>query len=549
MRSARRGVARAPTGASELASKGRWTNVPKRQAGVKRDNPHPDTRNMATVPRTSLRWLLVALVALTSLLLVGSAQADETQCSLFAAPGGSDSAAGTQAAPFRTPQHLADSLSAGQTGCLRGGTYSASSAYVLSPRHGGTAGAPIVIRGYPGEEAKLVGIVYVPHGVDNVTLSDLTFRGTGSSNTVKIYSTDVAVESSDISNEWKGLSCMMLGNNSGGGQAVRTIVRGNVFHACGNPANGNKDHAIYASNILEGQIVDNEIYESAAYAIQLYPNAQRTRFAHNVVDGGPPSIRGGVIIGSEGSEAASDNVVEMNVIAYAATFNVSTIWEGAVGSGNLAKDNCLWAGGESDIRNPGGMSVTGNLIANPNFVDRGQHDYRLSSGSPCLAKVGYDTAAKLSGGAPANESSGGGPSVSPAEPVSVPSEPDTAPPATAPPATEEPEATAPAPESTTQPRESHHRRHRSSNHGGRRVALRASGHPGGSLRVRGVLHASGKRRVLIQVAAKSQWHTAVVTRTNPSGRFQALLRLRQRTASEAVRAIVPGLGRSDIRRF
>ena len=44
-------------------------------------------------------------------------------CDQYAAPTGSDSSVGTLAAPFATAQHLADSLSPGQTGCLRGGTY------------------------------------------------------------------------------------------------------------------------------------------------------------------------------------------------------------------------------------------------------------------------------------------------------------------------------------------------------------------------------------------------------------------------------------------
>src|SRR5262249_7342469 len=162
---------------------------------------------------------------------------------------GSDSAAGTAAAPYRSAQQLADSLSAGQTGCLRQGSYTASGPYVLSPRHGGTPTAPITIRSYPGQHARLVRILHVAHGLDNVTLSNLTFEGTGEANSVKIYSSNVTVEASEITNAWRGLSCMMLGNNSGGGQAVKPVIRGNVFHACGSLANGNKDHGIYASNV------------------------------------------------------------------------------------------------------------------------------------------------------------------------------------------------------------------------------------------------------------------------------------------------------------
>ena len=64
-------------------------------------------------------------------------------------------------------------------------------------------------------------------------------------------------------------------------------MRGNRFHDCGDPANSNKDHASTPPTSLDGAIIDNVFYNSAGYTIQLYPNAQRTLVAHNVIDGGP----------------------------------------------------------------------------------------------------------------------------------------------------------------------------------------------------------------------------------------------------------------------
>jgi hypothetical protein len=299
--------------------------------------------------------------------------------------------------PFRTVQRLADSLHAGQTGCLRGGTYDANSSdYVLQPRHGGTRGAPITIRSYPGERAKLVGIIYIQHGSDYVTLAALDIEGTGGENTIQITSANDIVEDSSITNAWRGNSCMILGDTSGDGAAVRPIVRRNRFHECGNPANGNKNHAIYAGNVSSGQIVNNLFWNTAALTIQLYPNAQDTRFAHNVVDGGAPSVRGGVFFGGDSSYASSGNIVEYNIIAYAQTFNIDSGWEGTRGDDNIARYNCLWSGKEGNINDEGGgFARIDNTIANPLFVNKQKRDYRLRLRSRCRRLVGFDTAALL----------------------------------------------------------------------------------------------------------------------------------------------------------
>ena len=294
----------------------------------------------------ALPALAAALAALSA--LPASALAAD-QCDQVASPGPD------------TAQQLLDSLRPGETGCLHGGTYGSSQDNVLHPRRGGEPGAPLTLRSYPGERARLVGIIDIRHGSDYITLSGLDIEGTGEdgANTIKIYSRGVVLEESDVTNAWRGRSCLILGNNEGGGQAVAPIVRGNTFHECGNPENGNHDHGVYAANVLDGEIVGNLFYNSAAYTIQLYPNAQRTRFAHNVVDGSGPSVRGGIVFGGDGRFASGDNVVERNVIAYAATAAITSYWEGPVGTGNLARDNCVWGSRDDDISGEWGFTAVG----------------------------------------------------------------------------------------------------------------------------------------------------------------------------------------------
>ncbi len=340
----------------------------------------------AVLPLAAL--LLVILVISTAASLRGSADeeapsaAAARQCDKFASRHGSDGNRGTLRSPFRTPERLIRSLAPGQTGCLRRGVYSID---LLSVKRGGRKGAPIRLRSAPGERARLVGIVQVREGANNVVFSRLTFEGTGGANTIKIYSHDVVVEHSDITNAWRGQSCMILGSDEVGA-AVRTIVRRNRFHECGNPDNDNKDHSIYAANLQDGRIVGNRFWNHTAYAIQLYPNADRNVVARNVIDGGPPSIRGGILIASEDEYSSSGNVVEHNIIAYATAWNVSTNWNGATGTGNIVRFNCVWAGGDGNIEtDDGGLRTQGNVIANPLFVNRAARDYRLRQASPCRA--------------------------------------------------------------------------------------------------------------------------------------------------------------------
>ena len=302
-----------------------------------------------------MKALLATTAALAALSVLPASALAADQCDQVASPG-SD-----------TAQQLLDSLRPGETGCLHGGVYASSRDNVLYPRRGGAPGAPLTLRSYPGERARLVGIIDIRHGSDYVTLSGLDIEGTGEdgANTIKIYSRGVVLEESDITNAWRGRSCLILGNNEGGGQAVAPVVRGNTFHECGNPENGNQDHGVYAANVLDGEIVDNLFYDSAAYTIQLYPNAQRTRFAHNVVDGSGRSVRGGIVFGGDDRFASGDNVVEQNVIVYAATAAITSYWEGPVGTGNLARDNCVWGSRDDDISPERGFTAVANRVAKP----------------------------------------------------------------------------------------------------------------------------------------------------------------------------------------
>ncbi len=87
---------------------------------------------------------------------------------------------------------------------------------------------------------------------------------------------------------------------------------------------------------------------------------------------------------------------EYNIIASAATWNVSTSWNGPTGTDNVVRSNCVWAGGDGNIEtDDGGLAAHDNLATDPLFVNRAARDYRLLAASLCLPVVGSDTAALL----------------------------------------------------------------------------------------------------------------------------------------------------------
>lgn len=336
------------------------------------------------------RLATLAFLALSMFAPGGAAAAGA--CDRFAAPGGSDADPGTEARPYRSAKRLSESLRVGETGCLRAGTYPADRGdFVAEFERAGRPGAPITLRSAPGERARLVGIVYVESGADHVHIAGLDIVGTGVQNTIKVYADDTVIEDNDITNRMRGDSCMILGSSSGG-RARRTVVRRNTFHDCGAMAHDNHDHSIYAADVESARIVDNTFFNSAAYTIQLYPNADRSTVARNVIDGGPDTVRGGIVIGGDSRSTSDYNVVERNVITHAATYSVTGFWERRVGAGNVARKNCSWSAGDDAILAEG-FRARRNVTADPLFRDPARGDYRLGVGSGCSGVIGAAAAA------------------------------------------------------------------------------------------------------------------------------------------------------------
>jgi hypothetical protein len=345
---------------------------------------------------------LASAVTLVGALTAASAEGSSSpsSCALVASSTGSDSNSGSPSSPFQTPQKLVDSLQAGQTGCLMGGTYDlagGSSGSQLKFGHGGSSGAPLTLQSYPGQMATLIdGPVYVPHGSDYVDISNLTIdtQGVGEVG-IQIMGANDQLTDNDITNQNTKGSCIILGSDTGYGQAVNPLVADNVVHQCGYfPTDPFEDHGVYDDNTT-GAVITNNIFWGMPYGwgVQLYPDAQGTQVTHNVID----NNGNGVVVGGNALSASSNNTIANNVISNSSNeYNIQYWWGGAVGTGNVANANCVYNGNQGNLESPStGLTFAGNVTADPQYTDAASHSYVLQSGSPCLSVVGYDAAAAI----------------------------------------------------------------------------------------------------------------------------------------------------------
>ncbi|MBV9803183.1 MAG: right-handed parallel beta-helix repeat-containing protein [Solirubrobacterales bacterium] len=323
-----------------------------------------------------------------------SAQAARaTTCDRFAAPNGSDAAAGTLGDPFGTVQQLVNSLGPGQTGCLLAGTYAGA----VRIARGGSPSARLVLAAYPGQHADVVGRLEITRGANYVTVRGLSLDGANASQleSPMIDSNHDTFSYDDVTNDHTGV-CFGVGS-AAWGWATGTLITHSRIHDCGQMTPGdNYQHGLYIGAATDSRIEWNLIYDNAARGIQLYPDAEYTTIDHNIIDGNGE----GILVSGTGGEASSHTNIYDNVVSNSRVrHDVESWWPkgNPVGVDNLVHDNCLWRGREGAIGvTGGGLRASNNAKVNPMFVNARAHDYRLRPTSPCLFAVG-DVAAAVDG--------------------------------------------------------------------------------------------------------------------------------------------------------
>jgi parallel beta-helix repeat protein len=322
---------------------------------------------------------LVALGAVSMTVLAATPAHAAATCDAYVGPSGSDSAAGTLASPYATVQHLSDTLTPGQTGCLLAGTY-VENLRLVNPG--------ITLTSAPGVRATVRGRMRLMEAATDVTITRLNIdgRNTQGSGSPVVVADRATFTYDDVTNYNTDI-CFIVGAIGWSGWPDEVIhdmtIAHNRIHNCGVLPSTNTHHGLYIENTDRLQIVDNVIYDNAARGIQLYPNAVNTTVSGNIIDGNGE----GLIFGGDNGVSSNHNLVTRNIITNSKLRSGVESWypQGtAPGVANVVTVNCLSGNAGGDVNtSAGGFQAVGNVTADPGYADAGAKDFTVAASSPC----------------------------------------------------------------------------------------------------------------------------------------------------------------------
>jgi hypothetical protein len=337
----------------------------------------------------------VFLTAAASVLLAaaGAASATTTPATTYnyyVAPTGSDSAAGTQAAPFKTLARAAQAATrAGTTVWVAPGTYTGGVKTTAS----GTASARIYWVSTTKWGAKVI-----PGSTANIWdnrgnyVSIIGFDFDGSSKptvTHGVYTggSYTMIQDNHVHNIANGATC-----NSAGGSAIGTDsyyygvwndVVSNTVNDIG-PAGCKYIQGIYVST--SGSVKNNLVYRVGEAAIHLWHDANHVTITNNTVT----TSHYGLIVGGGDfyhTSAGDDYTVVNNNIFVDNGYGISE--QGTTGVHNSYSNNLMY-GNTSNISLRNGLTAKNTVSSSPLFVSYSKTmttpNYLISLSSPAVAR-------------------------------------------------------------------------------------------------------------------------------------------------------------------
>jgi hypothetical protein len=323
----------------------------------------------------------------------------------YAAPGGNDSTGdGSIGNPWATVSKLMATLTAGQVGQLRAGTYGSGLTAGVTWSAAGDVSNPITIENFPGEIVTIAQRIFVTGQylrlrgrvtpgqlARHLILTTNNFGGVGSTNIwVGHDAAHIEIFGTEILNS-VNQGCL-VGKSSDSGAVPDDIqVISNYLHDNGTSSGSPGDHNLYygTGGTVNGAIYNNIIYRSLVRQIQLYDGCDSAIVNNNtIVDGGrtQASVPDGIRYGGE-TVIKTINTLSVNNILYNNfAHGISTVWGSTPGTGNVARNNVGFTNDISDFDNAnGGLTLSANIVADPLFANYAGADFRLLAGSPAIS--------------------------------------------------------------------------------------------------------------------------------------------------------------------
>src|SRR5712664_1913892 len=362
--------------------------------------------------------LFVRLKAIT---LTSVSCGEPEVCTYYVSPAGSDTNSGTIDAPWRHLQKAFETLTAGQTACLRAGTYEPvgvynTPSYRQTFSRTGKPGNPIVIRNYPGETAIVLGEVIVRGSYLKLSGSppsgSLIFqgplgpdvsgvKGKGDAQVWLDRCNNVVLDHVEIRNNdyHAGLYVSEVSDV----QVLGCYVHDNGRFDVDTDAMGqhplNVDQGIYwAASSGTNRIANCLLEHNRSYDLQLYAGSGRITGLTIIENTIVKAMNSGVIIG----KGADGNVFANNIVFMNSQHtNNKQIRLADDASNNIIDTNISWGrtttseGVDTSTLTGSGNVVRNLMVSDPRFVDFPGGNYHLRPGSPAInvsLSVGSDSA-------------------------------------------------------------------------------------------------------------------------------------------------------------
>lgn len=317
--------------------------------------------------------LVIVLLSIACSTQVAAAQS----ATYHVAPTGSDGAAGSAEAPFRTLARGLAALTPGTTLVVAGGTYDERIKNPTIQR--GTATEPIRVVAAPGERVVVRGLLWLS-GADHWTLDGINVTWSS----VNLPTEHMVKMSGGTA--WRITNAELWGARSYAALLVAGSPTGwrvdrNFIHHTYATNSVNQDHLVYVSALAGNGLIEENVFSDSpnGRGVKVGPSSSSTTPIGGV------TIRNNTFFNNTGpssiqlSYGATGNIIERNVMQRPLSGRAAITAYNLNGTGNVVRDNVAWETAKVAEIEPGVTDGGGNRLADPAFADVNAGDFRIGN--------------------------------------------------------------------------------------------------------------------------------------------------------------------------